>query len=95
MKRKKGSGRFVLCCLAPAVILFTIFMIIPTFDVFRMSMFKWGGYTDDKTFVGLDNFTKLFQSEKFYQAFQNTVLLIVIVTIVTFGLSLVFAAILS
>lgn len=82
-------------CLAPAVILFIIFMIIPTIDVFRMSMFKWGGYTDDKTFVGLQNFQKLFQSDKFYQAFQNSVLLIVLVTIVTFSLSLIFAAMLS
>ena len=60
-----------------------------------MSMFKWGGYTDDKTFVGLQNFQKLFQSDKFYQAFQNSILLIVIVTIVTFGLALLFAAMLT
>ena len=86
MNKQKGRGRFIFFCLAPAVILFFIFMIIPTIDVFRMSMFKWGGYTDDKTFVGLQNFQKLFQSDKFYQAFQNSILLIVIVTIVTLSL---------
>lgn len=95
MNKKKGRGRFVFFCLAPAVILFVIFMIIPTIDVFRMSLFKWGGYTDDKTFVGFQNFQKLFESAKFYQAFQNTVLLIVVVTIVTFSLALIFAAILT
>ena len=95
MNKQKGRGRFIFFCLAPAVILFFIFMIIPTIDVFRMSMFKWGGYTDDKTFVGLQNFQKLFQSDKFYQAFQNSKLLIVIVTIVTFGLALLFAAMLT
>lgn len=93
--RGKGKDKFVFCCLAPAAILFVIFMIVPTIDVFRMSMYKWGGYTADKTFVGLKNFATLFQSDKFYQAFQNTVLLIVLVTIVTFGLALVFAAILT
>ena len=85
----------IFCCLAPAVILFTIFMLIPTIDVFRMSLYKWGGYTADKTFVGLDNFKTLLQSEKFYQAFQNSVLLIVIVTIVTFAMAIIFAAILT
>src|SRR5690606_36191495 len=70
-------------------------LLIPSFDVFRMSLYKWGGYTDDKTSVGLDNFSKLFQSDKFYQVFQNSILLIVVVTIVTFALALVFAAILS
>lgn len=93
--RGKGKQRFIFFCLAPAALLFIIFMIIPTIDVFRMSLYKWGGYTADKTFVGLKNFITLFQSDKFYQAFQNTVLLIVLVTIVTFGMALVFAAILS
>jgi len=95
MEINKGRSRFIFFCLAPAVILFVIFLIIPTIDVFRMSLYKWGGYTDDKTFVGLQNFTKLFQSEKFYQSFQNTILLIVIVTVVTFALALLFASMLT
>ena len=95
MEIKKGQGRFIFFCLAPAVILFVVFLIIPTIDVFRMSTYKWGGYTDEKTFVGLQNFTKLFQSDKFYQAFQNSLLLIVLVTIVTFAFALVFASMLS
>ena len=95
MTKKKGRSRFIFCCLAPAVILFAIFMLIPTIDVFRMSLYKWGGYTAEKTFVGLDNFKTLLQSDKFYQAFQNSVLLIVIVTIVTFGMAIIFAAILT
>lgn len=95
MDNRKGQGRFIFFCLAPAVILFIIFLIIPTIDVFRMSLYKWGGYTDHKTFVGLQNFTKLFQSEKFYQTFQNSVLLIVVVSIVTFAFALLFASMLS
>ncbi|WP_417039559.1 carbohydrate ABC transporter permease [Clostridium porci] len=86
---------FVFYCVAPAAILFIVFMIIPTIDIFRMSLFKWGGYTADKKFVGLDNFKMLFQSDRFYQAFQNSILLIVMVTIITFALSLIFAYILS
>ena len=95
MRKKKGRGRFIFFCLAPAVFLFAIFMIYPTVGVFRMSMYKWGGYTSEKTFVGLDNFKTLFQSDKFYQAFQNTVLLIIVVTICAFAFSLIFAAILT
>ena len=95
MTKKKGRSRFIFFCLAPAVILFVIFMLIPTIDVFRMSLYKWGGYTAEKTFVGFENFKKLFQSDKFYQAFQNSVLLIVIVTIMTFAMAIIFAAILT
>ena len=91
MKKKRRSG-FIIACTAPAIILFIIFMIIPTIDVFRMSLYKWGGYTAEKTFVGFENFKKLSQNPKFYQAFQNSILLIVIVTLVTFCFSLVFAS---
>lgn len=95
MEINKGRGRFIFFCLAPAVLLFAIFLIFPTIDVFRMSLYKWGGYTDEKTFVGLQNFRKLFQSDKFYQSFQNSVLLIVVVVIVTFAFALIFASMLS
>lgn len=95
MTKRRGRSRFIFCCLAPAVILFVIFMIFPTVDVFRMSLYKWGGYTAEKTFVGFQNFVTLFQSDKFYRSFQNSILLIVLVTIVTFTLAVVFAAILT
>ncbi len=95
MRRNKGRGRFLFFCVAPAVILFVIFMVIPTAGVFRMSLYKWGGYTAEKKFVGLKNFVTLFNSEKFIRSFQNQILLIVIVTVVTFSLALIFAAILT
>lgn len=95
MRKTKGRGRFIFFCVAPAIILFIIFMIVPTVDVFRMSLYKWGGYTANKTFVGLDNFKTLMHSEKFIRSFQNQILLIVVVTIVTMFLALTFAAILT
>ncbi len=58
-------------------------------------MYKWGGYSQHREFVGLDNFVKLFSDAKFWQSFQNTVLLIVIVTIVTMTMALLTAAILT
>lgn len=94
MKKKNRSG-FIIACVTPAILLFIIFMIIPTIDVFRMSLYKWGGYTANKTFVGLENFMKLSKNPKFYQAFQNSILLIMVVTLVTFSLALIFAYILS
>ncbi len=96
MNKQKGRGRFVFLCVAPAVILFTVFMVIPTLQVFWLSLFKWGGYSaEGKTFVGLSNFQKLLGDERFLRSFQNTILLIVLVTIVTFAFALVFAGILT
>jgi N-acetylglucosamine transport system permease protein len=95
MKHRKGRTGFIIACTAPAVILFTIFMIIPTINVFRMSLYKWGGFSNTKKFVGFSNFQILFKDENFYRSLQNTILLIVIVTIVTMVLALLFAAILT
>jgi len=95
MKKGKKSVLFITLCLAPAVILYFIFMIIPTVNVFRMSFYKWGGYSNNKLFVGFDNFVILFRDMKFMQSMQNSLLLIALVTIFTFGLSILFASILT
>lgn len=95
MKKNKDRNRFIVLCLSPAVILFLIFMVYPTISVFRMSLYKWGGYSPQKEFVGLNNFKLLMSDMNFIKSFQNTVFLIVMVTIVTLGLALIFAAILT
>ena len=79
----------------PAVIFFFIFMIVPTFNVFRISLYEKGAYTPDETFVGLKNFQMLISDTRFIQSMQNMILLVVVVTIITFAFALVFAGILS
>ena len=70
-------------------------MVIPTLNVFRMSLFRRSAYSPNEEFVGLENFVKLFNDANFIRSMQNTILLIVVVTIVTFGFALVFAGILT
>lgn len=95
MKRGRSRSIFIAACISPAVILFIIFMVIPTINVFKMSMYKWGGFSNNKEFVGLNNFKILFADENFYRTFQNSILLIVLVTVVTMVFALIFAGILS
>ncbi|MCI8785376.1 MAG: sugar ABC transporter permease [Eubacterium sp.] len=95
MKKGKARSVFIGVCVAPAVILFFIFMIIPTFNVFKMSLYKWGGFSNNKQFVGLENFKKLMSDTIFLRTFQNSILLVVCVTVITMALSLIFAAIIS
>ncbi len=95
MRGSKSRSRFLFMCVAPAVILYFIFMILPTLNVFRMSLFERGAYSPEETFVGLMNFRALFGDTKFITAMQNTILLIVFVTVITFFFAFVFAAILT
>ena len=94
-RRKRERNLFILACLSPALILFFTFLIYPTIEVFRMSLFKWGGFSNNQQFVGLDNFKILWQDENFFRTIQNTILLIVVVTLFTVVLAVLFAAILS
>ena len=94
-RRKRERNLFILACLSPALILFFTFLIYPTVEVFRMSLFKWGGFSNNQQFVGLDNFKILWQDENFFRTIQNTILLIVVVTLFTIALAVLFAAILS
>ena len=95
MRPSKSRSLFLLLCIAPAAILYLLFMILPTFNVFRMSLFERGAYSPKETFVGLANFQALLKDTKFIVSMQNTILLIVTVTIITFFFAIVFAAILT
>ncbi len=94
MNKTKEKRRFVILCLAPALILFSVFMIYPTINVFLMSTLRWGGFSDFKEFVRIQNFLILFEDMNFIRAFQNTIFVIVIVTVFTLALAILFAAIL-
>lgn len=95
MNKRKAKRRFIIGCLTPAIVLVTIFMIIPTINVFYMSLFRWGGLSNKKDFIGLENFQRLMNDMNFLRAMQNTILLVVVVTIITLFFAIIFASILS
>jgi len=95
MKSNLKHKGFVFACVAPAVILFTIFMVVPTFNVFRLSLFQRSTFNPNEIFVGLKNFEMLMRDATFIRSMQNMLLLIVMVTVFTMGTALVFAGILT
>lgn len=95
MRKDPKRTAFLWLCVAPAVILFTIFMVIPTCNVFRLSLFQRSTFNPKETFVGLQNFQYLLQDAVFIRSMQNTLLLIVMVTLFTMSTALIFAGILT
>ena len=57
-------------------------------------MYKWGGLSQNKDFVGLNNFKILLGDQNFIKSFQNTILVMVLVTMFTLAIAVVFASIL-
>ncbi|QKY70356.1 carbohydrate ABC transporter permease [Lentibacillus sp. CBA3610] len=95
MSKKVSRNIFITVCISPAILLFILFMVVPTFEVFRMSLYRWGGLSGSQQFVGLDNFKILWNDMDFIQSFQNTILLIVLVAIITLFFAVFFAAVLT
>ena len=95
MRSNHRRTTFLLLCVAPAVILFTIFMVVPTFNVFRLSLYQRSTFNPNETFIGLKNFQMLMNDMTFIRSMQNMLLLIVMVTVFTMATALIFAYILT
>ena len=95
MKSNFKRTGFILLCVAPAVILFTIFMVVPTFNVFRLSLYQRSTFNPNEVFIGLKNFQMLLKDATFIRSMQNMLLLIVMVTVFTMATALIFAGILT
>lgn len=76
--------------IAPVVIGLTIFYIAPAVSSFFLAFTKWDGITAP-IFIGLNNFTELFQEETFVQSMINTV----VFTIISVPISIICATIIA
>lgn len=59
--------------LAPAVIVFAIYVVIPVFQSFWLSLYDWDGLSPTKKFIGLGNYSALFQDDQFWTSLKNNV----------------------
>ena len=95
MKSNLKRTGFIFACVAPAVILFVMFMAIPTFNVFRLSLYQRSTFNPNEVFIGMKNFQMLMKDANFIRSMQNMLLLIVMVTVLTMATALIFAGILT
>lgn len=87
---------FILISVVPALLLTVCFILYPTLRALLMS------FTDSTSvkitgvnFVGLENYAYMFRDRRFVQALTNTLRLMLAVPVVTIGISLVLAAVLT
>lgn len=82
---------FVLTYLAPAVILYFGFVGWPLIQAFGLSTFKWSGLSDQKTFIGLGNYSRLVNDGVFRQSVSHNLWLLVVGGIAIFALAIALA----
>ncbi len=81
--------------LVPALLFFSVFFLYPSLGSIYFSFTDWHGLERNIHFVGLQNFIRIFHEEVLGTAFKNTLLLVVIVTVVQNGIALTFAILLN
>jgi len=72
-RKKLGEPQAYLYCL-PALVPYTIFWLAPMGYVMYLSFMEWDFINPVKEFVGIENYVKLFQDQKFYKALRVSLL---------------------
>ena len=77
--------------LPPALLLYTLFVILPIGEAAWFSGFSWNGFGRPTNWIGLDNYRQVFESRAFVLALRNNVLIIVVSLLVQLPLALALA----
>jgi N-acetylglucosamine transport system permease protein len=84
--------RVIIPFLAPALILYGVFVLWPYANAIYLSLTSWRGVSPNKPWVGLDNYRKLMDDSRFLEAITRNGEILVVMPIVTIGIALTFAA---
>lgn len=86
-RRKRGDGLVALAYLWPGLAGFLCFIVVPLIGSLVISMFEWPLF-GSPTFIGVDNYVKLFADPTFYTVLANTVIFAFVYTALNLVLAL-------
>ena len=93
--RLPGKWLTISLFLAPALVVYLVFVIIPIIQAAHFSLYKWNGLGPLEDFIGLANYQVALASEVFWQAVGNNVLVIVLSLLLQIPFSLGLAILLN
>lgn len=93
-RQSQVGGRVPYLYLLPALLLFTVFLVIPVLQSFYYSLFQFNGLSPGK-FLGLQNFKNLFNEPDFYKTLLHTAVFTVANVVIQTTLALPLAVVLN
>ena len=81
--------------LPPALLLFTLFVVLPIGEAAWYSGFNWNGFGSPTRWIGFDNYRFVFESRGFGTAFRNNLLIIAVSLAIQLPLALSLALLLA
>ena len=101
-RRGQGPGREVwrkrleiVFFLAPAMVLFVAFVVVPVIQAGRYSMFRWNGLGPMDDFVGLDNYKNALRDQIFTDAVMHNFIIVVLSVLIQLPVGLAIALLLN
>lgn len=90
-RKKRGIDKTALAFIAPALILYVLFIIVPTVSSVYYSFTSWDGISPDVKFIGLANYKEIFTSARFGNALKNTIILTIFISVLENAFALALA----
>lgn len=81
--------------LSPTLIIFLTFIIFPVFFSFYLSFHQWNMFSTEQSFVGLENYARMFRDREFWSVLKNTLVYTIGTVPLNMALSLLVAYILN
>lgn len=93
--RQRNTRKVAALFLAPVAILMIVYVFYPIVDTFITSGYQWNGISAAKKFIGLSNWKTLIADEKFWIAFLNNVIIMILSIVIQIPLGLALATFLD
>jgi raffinose/stachyose/melibiose transport system permease protein len=87
---RRNATIFSIAFLAPAFLLYTMFIIYPMINSAYYSLTEWNG-GKDPVFIGLENFTTLVTDDDYWLVLRNTLTLVALTVLFQISLGITFA----
>ncbi len=91
----RNKYRIIIPFLAPALALYSLFVLYPYAQAMYVAFTKWKGLRRSPRFVGLDNFEKLLGDDQFWNALTNNLIYLFVLPVITLGFALFMAFMIS
>jgi raffinose/stachyose/melibiose transport system permease protein len=95
LRRRDGAFTAVILLLPPALLLFTLFVVVPIIEAAWYSGFNWNGFGTPTRWVGWNNYIAVFNTRAFHLALRNNGLIILVSLLVQLPLALGLALMLA
>jgi len=81
--------------LLPGLIIYVLFILYPIVETFRLSFYKWDGFSTNRLFIGIQNYLEIFQRGQFLSALVHNLIFIIFYCFIPILVGLVLASLLG